>query len=132
MEVLVFGFKGLESLLVVFHCGFVLSLPFLNNALLHHHHFIRLLLSKFETFLSLQKLILSLCYLKVVLISELSYSVVVDRLEPANLSQSCVLLVTKAVDELSQSFVLFEVSLVVSDVRVKLHLLLMHQSLQLS
>jgi len=131
MEMLVLGLKGLEGLLVVVNGGLVLSLPLLDNALLHHHNLVGLLFRMLRSLFGLEQLVLSLRHLEIVLIGQLGHAVMVDALQSANLAKCCVLLIAKAVDKLPEPLVFFKEALIVADVRVQLYFLLVHQSLEL-
>lgn len=84
-EVSVLGLAGLDGLLVVIDSGGVLLLPLLEDALLHHHDLVGLLLAHLRPLFRLQQRILQLRDLQVALVVQLIHSVVVQGLQTLDL-----------------------------------------------
>ena len=96
-EVSVLGLASLDGLLVVIDGGGVLLLPLVEDALLHHHDLVGLLLAHLRPLLRLQQRILQLRDLQVALIVQLIHSVVVQGLQTLDLRERYVLLISQSV-----------------------------------
>ena len=96
-EVSVLGLASLDGLLVVIDGGGVLLLPLVEDALLHHHDLVGLLLAHLRPLLRLQQRILQLRDLQVALVVQLIHSVVVQGLQTLDLRERYVLLISQSV-----------------------------------
>ena len=98
-------------------------LPLLSDLLLLDHDLIGSLLVAFMALLGLQELILEMGHLDVAFIVQFIDTAVENDLEPIQFRHSALLFVPKLVDQLSKTLIVVKVALILTHVRVQLHLL---------
>ena len=103
----------------------MLLLPLLSDFLLLDHDLVSTLLITFVPLFGFEKLILQMGHLNITLIVQLVDSSMEHNLEAVQLRDGALFLVTKLIDELSQTLIVVKVALIVAHVAIKLDLLLM-------
>ena len=106
----------------------MLLLPLLSDFLLLDHDLIGALLITFVPLFGFEKLILQMGHLDVAFIVQLVDSSMEHNLEAVQLRNRALFLVTKLIDELSETLVVVKVALIVAHIAVQLDLLLMSKN----